>query len=58
MHGGQKIEPTTKFMQVEVDAKCLQPNLVGMASPVLKIIATITFCQISLLNHNVLSLLS
>ena len=44
MHGGQKIEPTTKFMQVEVDAKCLQPNLVGMASPVLKIIAAIIFC--------------
>ena len=26
------------FMQVEVDAKCVQPSLVGIASPVLEIL--------------------
>ena len=34
---GLKIELAQKFMQVEVDVKCMQSNLVGMASLVLEI---------------------
>ena len=29
VHGGQKIELAQKFMQVEVDMKCMQTNLGG-----------------------------
>ena len=46
------------FMQVEVDAKCVQTKFGGHGFSGFGDIATIIFCQISLLNNNVLSLLS
>ena len=45
-------------MQVGVDVKCVQTKFGGYGFSSFRDIATIIFCQISLLNHNVLSLLS
>ena len=51
VHGSQKIELAQKFMQVEVDVKCMETKFGGVASLVSEILLLFKFGQIALSNH-------
>ena len=57
VHGGQNIKSAQKFyairnfMRLEVDVKCMQTNLVSLASPFQGFCSFFKFGQISLSDH-------
>ena len=51
VYGGQRLELAQKFMQIEIDVKCMHTNLCGHWLFSFRDIATYNFDQISLSDH-------